>query len=54
MHIWKPEELEFPYKITGICPKEDRERKVLRQPRRPKKVICVPFVHFMFTSVEGE
>lgn len=52
--IQGPEELEFPFEITGKDLKLDREQNVLRQPRKATQVICVSSVSRIFISVETQ
>lgn len=54
MQIWEPEELKLPSKTTGSARKEDRNERVLLQPRRAKQVVSVPYVNHIFIFVEME
>lgn len=40
--------------IPGSSFKEDRKHKVLRQPRRAMRDVCVPSVNRSFSSVESQ
>lgn len=42
---WEPKELEFPFEVTERASKEDRKHKVLRLPRRARRVLCLTSVN---------
>lgn len=51
VQIWEPEKLELPSETRKGDSKGGRKHRVLRQLRGSTRVVCVPSVNGIFTSV---
>lgn len=52
MQIREPERLHFACKIAESDLEGERKRRVLRQPRKAKRVVSVPFGHRIFPPIQ--